>query len=670
MDESSGIAWRAKGYVVSQSFKVFIKMFFKEVYNQEFIFSYHHEALIDYLTHVYNGDITRLIINMPPRYGKSIITSILFPAWCFSINAESKFIHTSYSEDLALLNSQLCKEIVQNELYKKMYNFELAQDSTAKKYWKTKAGGSFYAVSSGGQITGFGAGAMNGGEFAGAILIDDPVKPKDGDSDVVRNSINQWYNRTLASRINNAKTPIVCTMQRLHEEDLAGFLLGGGSGERWELLKLAAITEEGKSLWHFKYSIEELQRMKKSDPFMFAGQYQQEPAPEEGGIFKIDYWNRHDAEPQVEYKIMTCDTAWEKGKENDYTVFQIWGKRLNMAYLIDQLKFKADVVDIEAKFVEFYKKHYPRICYIEKAASGIALIQNVKRNYSIPVMAIVRGKESKIQRARNIIGFVASGLISIPMKNSNEWIDEYLQNMKNFPNAKHDDEVDCTIDAIGMLLNNQGVMVYPDFNRQNHVVNKVEHMPIYPLRLAFWLGEHPVCIIYQITNRWQIRVMKCITSDNFRRNEFIKDIKFILDNEFEGVDNLRIISNEYCSDIEVIGCRHGVVEIDTTDHRSYIEKTSEILQANIVNDMYLNEGKFQVSSECDILIKSMEGGLRYEVKDNQLHARNVLVADYPHHLIGNCLHMMMYDTFLMSNMAINSESTEKRKSIVSKFRLR
>ena len=162
---------------------------------------------------------------MPPRYGKTELVIKIFVSWCLAKVNYSKFIHLSYSDTLALDNSAQTKEYIQSDAFQRLWCMELKKDAQSKKKWFNDNGGGMYATASGGAITGFGAGVDGVDGFSGAILIDDPLKPDDAFSEVERNKVNNRYNNTIRSRTNTDNTPIIIIMQRLHEDDLSGFLL-------------------------------------------------------------------------------------------------------------------------------------------------------------------------------------------------------------------------------------------------------------------------------------------------------------------------------------------------------------------------------------------------------------------------------------------------------------
>ena len=285
----------------------FTRYFFKHQYGRKFVIGDHHRQIAEKLNQVLRGEITRLIINMPPRYGKTEQVVKSFIAQGLAINSKAKFIHASYSDSLALDNSEVIKELIESEEYQKLFNRQLKRDSKSKKKWYTQDKGGVYATSTGGQITGFGAGLVeenegesldeflpeNGDsgdifEFGGAIVIDDPIKPEDAKSLTVRAKINERFDSTIRSRVNSRKTPIIIIMQRVHEDDLSGYLIDGV--EEWNVLSLPALKNDGTALWPFKHTIEELILLKNLNPSVFYFQYQQETKNiKTGGEFFEDF---------------------------------------------------------------------------------------------------------------------------------------------------------------------------------------------------------------------------------------------------------------------------------------------------------------------------------------------------------------------------------------------
>ena len=308
----------------------FTRYFFKKQYNRKFVVSDHHKEICKVIKRVFMGDCKRVIINMPPRYGKTELLVKTLISMGLALNPKSKFIHTSYSETLALDNSETVKDLVESEDFQMFFDVQLKKDSKSKRKWYTNHGGGIYAASSGGQITGFGAGQVEEEDkeikdflndidlmqdsFKGAIIIDDPVKPEDAASPHLRDKINQRFDNTIRSRVNSRNTPIIIVMQRVHEEDLSGYLLNLEPDE-WEVLMMPAISEEGKPLWEFKHTIEELESLRKANELVFDSQYQQDPKPSKSVVFnkseiqrfKLDQLNTDN----IEGKVGAIDVADE-----------------------------------------------------------------------------------------------------------------------------------------------------------------------------------------------------------------------------------------------------------------------------------------------------------------------------------------------------------------------
>jgi predicted phage terminase large subunit-like protein len=425
----------------------FTRYLYKEIHNRKFQVAHHHIEISKFLTRVINGEIKRGIINIAPRYGKTEQAVKMFIAHGLAINPQSKFIHLSYSDDLALDNSSQTKEYIQHEAFQRLWPMQLKKDAQGKKKWFNEDGGGVYATASGGAITGFGAGVAESEIFSGAIIIDDPLKPDDAFSDVKRKAVNDRYNNTIRSRVNSRDTPIVIIMQRLHEEDLSGFLLDGGSGEEWEHLKLPALDEFNYPLWEEKQSFEELEMIRQADRYTFAGQYMQEPSPDEGGEWRKEWFNivpKQSLNPDIVWK-MVIDGAYTKDTKNDPTGIQIQGSWNGQLYILSSIDKYLEIPEL-IRYIESYVSasgvHISMI-YIEPKASGKSISQILLQETSLNVTEI-RSKFvsiSKIERARLSSPYIESGRVNLVEGN---WNDAYLDQVGMFPNAKHDEHVDLT----------------------------------------------------------------------------------------------------------------------------------------------------------------------------------------------------------------------------------
>lgn len=430
----------------------FTRYIFKENTGNKFQVAKFHETLADTLHKVHKGEIKRLIINIPPRYGKTELAVKMYIAWSLAKNPSAKFIHLSYSDSLALDNSSMTKEYINSDAFTRLWDIKLKKDSQSQKKWYTTDGGGVYATSSGGAITGFGAGS------GGAIIIDDPLKPDDALSDVRRSFINNRYNTTIRSRVNDRDVPIIVIMQRLHEEDLSGYLLDGGSGEQWHHLKLSALDDDNKPLWPEKHSFDELEAIRQADRYTFSGQYLQLPAPPEGGEWRKDWFNivnRAELPNDIVYE-MYIDGAYTKDTRNDPTGIQISGKSGDNLYIFKSIDKYLEMPELKNFITSFVQSCGVPVSQIlvEPKASGKSLVQLLRREtrYNISELTTNFVRYSKIERARASSPFIEGGRVYLVKDN---WNEAFLQQVSTFPNAKHDEHIDCTSYAIERnLINN------------------------------------------------------------------------------------------------------------------------------------------------------------------------------------------------------------------------
>ncbi len=231
-------------YMLEQDGMQFMRYFFKLREGNKMLLNWHHYVIDYVLQAVIDCKIERLIINIAPGYTKTEQAVLNFISRGLALNPRSKYIHTSYSGDLAQENSSKIKETVQSTEFQELWPMQTRTDTKGKKRWFTEVGGGMMATASGGQITGFRAGRMEPG-FTGAFINDDPVKPDDAYSTVKRTAINNRFNNTMRSRLAVETVPMINIMQRIHEDDLSGYLLKGGSGDIWHHLVIPThLTQE------------------------------------------------------------------------------------------------------------------------------------------------------------------------------------------------------------------------------------------------------------------------------------------------------------------------------------------------------------------------------------------------------------------------------------------
>ena len=430
----------------------FARTIFKARRGVDMLENWHQRAICEKLEQVAVGKVKRLVINIPPRSGKTELAVKAFMAWTMGLIPDSEFIHASYSKRLATSNAYDVRAIMQHEAYCAIFPWiQLRDDSKARDEFRTTQGGIVYATGSEGTITGYGAGKMRDG-FGGAVIVDDPHKPGEVTSPVMRESVISWYQNTLQSRLNKPETPIIVIMQRLHEEDLSGWLLNGGSGETWDHLNIPARMDDGQSFWPVQFPNEMLDRLETSSPYVFAGQYMQRPAPLGGGIFKDQWWRFLDVPPLLRWRAIYADTAQKTKEQNDYSVLQCWGYTIDgQIVLLDMVRGKWEAPELETMARAFWQKHAAiqnagslRAFKVEDKVSGTGLIQKLRRE-GIPIVPLQRNID-KVTRAMDAAPYVESGNV-ILMRNLAQ-LSDFLAEASTFPNATHDDMIDAAMSAI------------------------------------------------------------------------------------------------------------------------------------------------------------------------------------------------------------------------------
>ena len=444
-------------------FGFFVRWTYKTMYGRRFEYAPHIDRIVRTMESVARGDITRLIINMPPRYAKTEVAVKMFMDWSLANNPNARFMHLSYSDSLVTDNSDAVRDCLKSDFFRELFpDTVISRKTDAKDKWYTTKGGGLYAVSTGAPITGFGAGIK--GErvytgtgspadgFGGAIIIDDPHKADDAKSDIARERVNSRYMGTIDTRKNDEKTPVIVIMQRLHDHDMSGFLLGGGSGEKWDHLVLKAVQDDGTPLWPTKHSIDDLERKREADPEMFASQYQQSPMVATGNIFRKEwfrYYDPYELPTMFDRVFQSWDLTFKKAVHTDYVCGTVWGKKGADFYLLDMVHEKMSFTESLRNILQMTQK-YPSATakYIEEKANGDAVMDVLREKVSgiIPVVP----RESKLARAHAVTPLFQAGNVRLP-RNA-PWIFDYEDEMTKFPNASHDDIVDSTTQGLSQEM--------------------------------------------------------------------------------------------------------------------------------------------------------------------------------------------------------------------------
>ena len=447
----------------------------------EYLHNWHVDAISEHLTAVSQGQIKRLLINMPPRYMKSISVSVMWPTWSWIERPSSRWIFASYSQSLSTKHSVDRRTMVQSDWYRQNWGaaFRLTGDQNIKTEYQNDKRGVMVATSVGGTATG------KGGDF---IIVDDPHNPKEAQSDVQREAAITFFDQTLSTRLDNKKNgAIVVVMQRLHERDLSGHIMERGG---YEHLCLPAEAEK-KTVIHFPISLKEIVR-KEGDllwperegpeevaaqkiamgSYAYAGQYQQRPAPAEGGILKRYWWRfwsypgqklppvtlkgadgaliNIEAVPlpeKFDKQAQSWDMAFKDTKHSAYVVGQAWASIKADRYLLDQVRDKMDFPATVIAVKRFAEKWPHAIAkWVEDKANGSAVIATLKREISglIPINP-EGGKEA---RAHAVSAQIESGNVFLPHPAIAPWVWDFIEECAAFPNGQYADQVDSMSQAL------------------------------------------------------------------------------------------------------------------------------------------------------------------------------------------------------------------------------
>ena len=393
-------AWTLKGTLN------FTRYFFKHLNKRRFIVGNHHKTVCQALDDVLQGKTTKLIINIAPRYGKTELAVKNFIAMGLAINPRANFIHLSYSGTLAMENSMAIKDIVKSEQYQQLYQGRISYGNDTKNKWKTEQGGGLYATSTLGQITGFGAGLVENEDnelteenedtelteeiecidtgsnvFGGAIVIDDPIKPEDALSDVIRERVNRRFETTIRNRVNSRKTPIIIIMQRLHENDLCGYLQNI-EPEDWKVVSLPCVyeDEQGEShpLWEFKHTLVELEKIRLANSYVYETQYMQNPKPLEGLMYaRFKTYSTLPIEAHMPVKKAYIDTA-DTG--SDYLCAIFYDEMESGCYVTDVIYTQKPMEYTEPETARAIERNNTTECCVESNNGGRGFRRNVENN--------------------------------------------------------------------------------------------------------------------------------------------------------------------------------------------------------------------------------------------------------------------------------------------------
>lgn len=434
--------------ICESSLYEYIKRAWHTIESSQYVDDWYIGCISEYLEAVYNCEISRLIINIPPRCSKSTITCVNFPNWAWVKNPKLNFLTGSYSESLAIRDclksrNQLNSRWFQNRWPEKI---KISKDQNQKSHFTNQHHGIRKTFSVQGELTG------HGGDI---ILLDDPMKAGDSNSAKIRESVVQWFSQTVVTRLNNPKTGrIVVIAQRLHTGDLFGHLLKDADYEhlclpmRYEpkIVSYDKRKKDGEIL-SSRFDEASLQRLEKElklegGPWTVYAQLQQNPINKEGGLFKSEWFSYYDKLPDnIQYYTWSWDTAEKKGQENDFSVGTLWARTSSDFYLVGFFRDKQSFPIIKKKIKELYVINRSNDVLVEEKSSGTSIVADLQydQDIAIPVIPIIP-KGDKETRANKAAVFFEAGRVHFP-KNK-EWMQDVKDELLGFPNASHDDIVD------------------------------------------------------------------------------------------------------------------------------------------------------------------------------------------------------------------------------------
>lgn len=423
------------------------------------------EALEEFYQDVIDGKRPILIIGAPPQHGKSEIVSRMLSPWIFGQNPDLSIGGLSYGKDLASDMNRDIQRVMLGEEYQVLF----PDSALNKKRVVTieveakRNSDTFELVGHKGRYISQGVGGPLTGKRLDIGIIDDPIKnAKEALSQTVKDAIWNWYITTFLTRLSKNSGQIIMAT-RWATDDLSGRIIQ--TSERVKVLNFPAIDDDGNALVPELHPVDKLLEYKATmSSHFWSAMYQQSPVVVGGGIFKLDWWKYYRELPEFEYRMIYADTAMKSGQENDYSVFQCWGKTPEKRiYLIDQIRGKWESPELLVRAKAFWNKHKTldtgtmRQMKIEDKASGTGLIQQLKQA-GIPVAGIPRDKDKTV-RGYDTSPQVEAGKVYLP--ENAEWLSDFLSETMAFPNSANDDQVDPMMDAIqDMLIGGDQVDIY------------------------------------------------------------------------------------------------------------------------------------------------------------------------------------------------------------------
>ena len=438
-----------------------------------FIHGRHHEKMARAFERVANGDIKRLIINMPPRHTKSEFASYLLPAWFLGRFPHKKVIQTSHTAELAVGFGRKVRNLVDSEAYRRLFpTVELQSDSKAAGRWNTNHGGDYFAIGVGGAVTGKGA---------DILIIDDPHSEQEATiaetNPEVYDKTYEWYTSGPRQRLQPGGA-IVVVMTRWSKKDLTGQVVKAAAqrqGEDWEVIDFPAILPSGEPLWPEFWKLEELEALRTELPnAKWQAQYMQQPTSDVSAIIKREWWQwwEKDDPPFCDFLIQSWDTAFLKTERSDYSACTTWGifywpdtngrDQVNIIAL-NAFKKRMEFPELKQRAYEEYQDWQPDSLIVEAKAAGSPLIFELRAT-GIPVQEYTPSKgNDKIARLNAVADIFASGRVWVPRTH---WAEELVEEVASFPSGEHDDLVDSMTQALLRFRRGGFVQLSSDYENE------------------------------------------------------------------------------------------------------------------------------------------------------------------------------------------------------------
>lgn len=422
-----------------------------------YVHGWHIDAIVFALLRIHHGPDQRLIINQPPRSLKSICATVAYVAWALGHDPTQRYACVSYSNELAATLARQFRAVVTSDWYKMLFpRMRLAKDTETES--ETTLGGGRFVIPVGGSFTGRGA---------DIIIVDDPMKADEAQSDKARRATTDWFRGTLLSRLNDKATgAIILLMQRLHEDDLTGVLLEEGG---WYHLCLPAVAEEdqevavgpgavhlfrkGEALQPRREPSSVLEQMRRAmGSIAYSAQYLQRPVPLEGNLVRRSWikWYDEPPVPSVGAEVIqSWDIASTTGEVNDWSVGTTWLKVQRDYYLLNVWRGRLEFPSLKHKVIELARQHRPKNILIEKAGPGLHLIQDLRYDPmpGVPIPIGIQPEGDKITRMAAQSARFEAGQVNLPRDAL--WLADLLHEILAFPNGRFDDQVD----SVSQFLN-------------------------------------------------------------------------------------------------------------------------------------------------------------------------------------------------------------------------